>query len=180
MRRPSCVNPGPWPSGKAPPLQGGDRRFESDRVHLNNAGGFWRHEKPKANSNMRAWLSGRASPCQGESRGFESHRPLCIAHSCGRGSVVEHLLAKERVVGSNPIARSVRSSASIRACRSAEVAQLVEHVTENDGVPSSSLGLGTQFTHREIGDRLMAGQGTLDPCIEVRVLVPEPASVRSR
>ena len=25
----------------------------------------------------------------------------------------------------------------------AEVAQLVEHVTENDGVPSSSLGLGT-------------------------------------
>ena len=27
--------------------------------------------------------------------------------SCGRGSVVEHLLAKERVVGSNPIARSV-------------------------------------------------------------------------
>jgi hypothetical protein len=27
--------------------------------------------------------------------------------TCGRGSVVEHLLAKERVVGSNPIARSV-------------------------------------------------------------------------
>ena len=25
---------GPWPSGKAPPLHGGDRRFESDRVHL--------------------------------------------------------------------------------------------------------------------------------------------------
>ena len=24
---------GPWPSGKAPPLHGGDRRFESDRVH---------------------------------------------------------------------------------------------------------------------------------------------------
>ncbi len=26
--------PGPWPSGKAPALQAGDRRFESDRVHL--------------------------------------------------------------------------------------------------------------------------------------------------
>lgn len=25
--------PGPWPSGKAPALQAGDRRFESDRVH---------------------------------------------------------------------------------------------------------------------------------------------------
>ena len=25
---------GPWPSGKASPLQGEDRRFESDRVHL--------------------------------------------------------------------------------------------------------------------------------------------------
>lgn len=24
---------GPWPSGKASPLQGEDRRFESDRVH---------------------------------------------------------------------------------------------------------------------------------------------------
>ena len=29
---------GPWPSGKAPPLHGGDRRFESDRVHLRRAG----------------------------------------------------------------------------------------------------------------------------------------------
>lgn len=25
---------GPWPSGKASPLQGEDRRFESDRVHF--------------------------------------------------------------------------------------------------------------------------------------------------
>ena len=31
---------------------------------------------------------------------------------CGRGSVVEHLLAKEKVVGSNPIARSVRRAAT--------------------------------------------------------------------
>ena len=28
---------GPWPSGKASPLQGEDRRFESDRVHLSHA-----------------------------------------------------------------------------------------------------------------------------------------------
>ena len=29
----SWVVAGPWPSGKASPLQGEDRRFESDRVH---------------------------------------------------------------------------------------------------------------------------------------------------
>jgi hypothetical protein len=29
---------------------------------------------------------------------------------CGRGSVVEHLIAKERVVGSNPIARFARTA----------------------------------------------------------------------
>jgi hypothetical protein len=29
-----------------------------------------------------------------------------IGRPCGRGSVVERLLAKEKVVGSNPIARS--------------------------------------------------------------------------
>jgi hypothetical protein len=28
------IIPGPWPSGKAPPLHGGDRRFESGRVHF--------------------------------------------------------------------------------------------------------------------------------------------------
>jgi hypothetical protein len=32
-----------------------------------------------------------------------------------------------------------------RAARRAEVAQLVEHSTENAGVPSSTLGLGTIF-----------------------------------
>lgn len=31
---------GPWPSGKASPLQGEDRRFESDRVHF--PGLWWR------------------------------------------------------------------------------------------------------------------------------------------
>jgi hypothetical protein len=77
--------------------------------------------------------------------------------------VVERLLAKEKVVGSNPIARSGswlmadgrRQTAAdgtigdcigyllSAICFHAEVAQLVEHATENCGVPSSSLGLGT-------------------------------------
>ena len=60
---------------------------------------------------------------------------------CGRSSVVERLLAKEKVVSSNLIARSAR--AGQQAGSFAEVAQLVEHSTENAGVPSSSLGLGT-------------------------------------
>ena len=30
----SWATAGPWPSGKASPLQGEDRRFESDRVHF--------------------------------------------------------------------------------------------------------------------------------------------------
>ncbi len=34
---PRSPDAGPWPSGKAPPLHGGDRRFESDRVHLMGA-----------------------------------------------------------------------------------------------------------------------------------------------
>ena len=54
--------------------------------------------------------------------------------------MVERLLAKEKVVSSNLIARS---GASHLAGLFAEVAQLVEHCTENAGVPSSSLGLGT-------------------------------------
>jgi hypothetical protein len=56
--------------------------------------------------------------------------------------VVEHLLAKEKVVSSNLIARS--TGVGRTAGPFAEVAQLVEHSTENAGVPSSSLGLGTQ------------------------------------
>jgi hypothetical protein len=55
--------------------------------------------------------------------------------------VVERLLAKEKVVSSNLIARS--TGAGRVAGLYAEVAQLVEHSTENAGVPSSSLGLGT-------------------------------------
>ena len=55
--------------------------------------------------------------------------------------MVERLLAKEKVVSSNLIARSVpgRPLAGLFA----EIAQSVEHSTENAGVPSSSLGLGT-------------------------------------
>ncbi len=60
---------------------------------------------------------------------------------CGRSSVVERLLAKEKVVSSNLIARSRK--AGRLAGLFAEIAQSVEHSTENAGVPSSSLGLGT-------------------------------------
>jgi hypothetical protein len=41
----------------------------------------------------------------GFARGGSS--PLNRIHVCGRGSVVEHRLAKARVVGSNPIVRSI-------------------------------------------------------------------------
>jgi hypothetical protein len=37
--------------------------------------------------------------------------------TCGRGSVVERLLAKEKVVGSNPIARSDACGLQIDDCR---------------------------------------------------------------
>jgi hypothetical protein len=46
-------------------------------------------------------------------------RHSITSHSCGRGSVVEHLLAKERVVGSNPIARSVM----VGSCSRGDVAK---------------------------------------------------------
>ncbi len=54
--------------------------------------------------------------------------------------------------------------------RHAEVAQLVEHLTENQRVPSSSLGLGTLPI---LGDRLMVGQRPLEPYIQVRILVSQ-------
>src|SRR5690606_11111716 len=62
-------------------------------------------------------------------------------NACGRSSVVERLLAKEMVVSSNLIARS--DMAGHLAGLFAEIAQSVKHSTENAGVPSSSLGLGT-------------------------------------
>lgn len=37
---------------------------------------------------------------------------------------------------------------TITIVRRAEIAQLVEHLTENQGVPSSSLGLGTSPRYR--------------------------------
>ena len=55
--------------------------------------------------------------------------------------MVERLLAKEKVVSANLIARS--RVAGHLAGLFAEIAQSVEHSTENAGVPSSSLGLGT-------------------------------------
>lgn len=74
-------NAGPWPSGKAPPLHGGDRRFESDRVHL------------------------RSAPAPAEQL-----LSIVIECRCGRSSAVERLLAKEKVVSSNLIARSLATS----------------------------------------------------------------------
>ena len=72
---------GPWPSGKAPPLHGGDRRFESDRVHLRSA----------------------QAPA-------EELPSIVIDCRCGRSSAVERLLAKEKVVSSSLIARSLATS----------------------------------------------------------------------
>ena len=56
--------------------------------------------------------------------------------------MVERLLAKEKVESSNLFARSRKGQPCV-AGLFAEVAQSVEHCTENAGVPSSSLGLGT-------------------------------------
>jgi hypothetical protein len=64
--------------------------------------------------------------------------------------VVERLLAKEKVVSSNLIARSL-SGADPWVGLYAEIAQLVEHSTETAGVPSSSLGLGTSFYPQDAG-----------------------------
>ncbi len=80
---------------------------------------------------------------------------------CGCSSVVERLLAKEKVVSSNLITRSVPFIPR------AEVAQPVEHSTENARVPSSSLGFGIPK-----GDRLRAGQRSLEPPVGVRIPVP--------
>src|SRR5512139_2162327 len=49
-----------------------------------------------------------------------------------------------------------------------------------DRKPSNSfvvhLGkLVSECRQRTLGGRLTAGQGTLDPCVEVRILTPEPA-----
>jgi hypothetical protein len=60
----------------------------------------------------------------------------------------------------------------LKICR-AEVAQLVEHLTENQRVPSSSLGLGIPYKLKILGDRLMVGQRPLEPYIQVRILVSQ-------
>ena len=71
-----------------------------------------------------------------------------VKYVSGRSSAVERLLAKEKVVSSNLIARSTGSAIvpTLLTAKwlNAEVAQSVEHSTENAGVPSSSLGLGTR------------------------------------
>ena len=49
----------------------------------------------------------RASAFQAEGREFESRFPLHLYLCCGRSSAVEHNLAKVRVDGSIPFARSI-------------------------------------------------------------------------
>jgi hypothetical protein len=96
---------------------------------------------------MRArGLAGRRLLCKEKIVGSNPTGSTLIARfmqyvSCGRSSVVERLLAKEKVESSNLFARS--RVAGHLAGLFAEIAQSVEHSTENAGVPSSSLGLGT-------------------------------------
>jgi hypothetical protein len=59
--------------------------------------------------------------------------------ACGRGSVVEHLLAKERVVGSNPIARSLFKSAEGPRRRSQVERQRSAKPRSRVQIPSSPL-----------------------------------------
>jgi hypothetical protein len=84
-------------------------------------------------------------------------RPL---RACGRGSAVEHLLAKERVVGSNPIARSVltRRRSQVERQRSAKPRSRVQ-------IPSSPLVSETDRLIAEAISRLLwswGGGGTAD------------------
>jgi hypothetical protein len=58
---------------------------------------------------------------------------------CGRGSVVEHLLAKEKVVGSNPIARSFIKSAEGPRRRSQVERQRSAKPPSRVQIPSSPL-----------------------------------------
>ena len=58
---------------------------------------------------------------------------------CGRGSVVEHLLAKEKVVGSNPIARSLFKSAEGPRRRSQVERQRSAKPPSRVQIPSSPL-----------------------------------------
>ena len=108
-----------------------------------------------------AQLAERLSPTQ-KATGSIPVTPVGQIVFCGRSSVVERLLAKEKVVSSNLIARFF----SDFIC--AVVAQSVEHLTENQRVPGSSPGLGTS-----LGDRPMVGQRPLEPYIQVRILVSQ-------
>ena len=61
--------------GRAPALQAGGRRFESDMVHPMSSLTWWEKKNGCGSSSV-----GRASPFQGEGRGFEPRLPLknCI------------------------------------------------------------------------------------------------------
>ena len=104
--------------------------------------------------------------------------------------MVERFLAKEKVVSSNLIARSdsqmlMVDSVSSRlggGCRlsaiscfafCAEIAQLVEHATENCGVASSILALGILGLGRNAG--VVKWYNVCLPSRRPRVRIPSPA-----
>ena len=114
---------------------------------------------------MREQFSGRASPCQGESREFESRFPLQINNMGAQLSWIEQRPSKACVRGSNPcalttlyrgFAKSVRHSTLTATCVGSSpaspaklifdpLAQSVEHLTFNQGVPRSSRGWITNY-----------------------------------
>ena len=112
---------------------------------------------------MRKWLSGRASPCQGEGRGFDSRLPLqkyggCSqvvktqdCGSCMRGFDPHHPPHIYFLVYSQ-VGKATDFDSVIRRFESyypshlfGPLAQLVEHLTFNQGVPRSSRGWITIF-----------------------------------
>jgi hypothetical protein len=50
----------------------------------------------------------------------------------------------------------------------------IQHGTGSEHRANSACARGASYT---FGGRLTAGQGTLDPCIEVQILTPEPRSI---
>src|SRR5665648_120383 len=104
---------------------------------------------------LRKWLRGRASPCQGESREFESRLPLHFMRMSYNGSTSAF---QADSAGSIPAIRSIfkmgyrqvgkatdfdsviRRFESCYPSHYDPLAQLVEHLTFNQGVPRSNRG----------------------------------------
>lgn len=66
-------------------------------------------------------------------------------HTCVTERAARRVEGYERKTPNSAVDIS-RKTGTITVVRRAEIAQLVEHLTENQGVPSSSLGLGTTFS----------------------------------